>query len=612
MANVTCSAFSHDSQYLAHCGNDGKLRIWEVASGRLKLEYVLILHASSTCSVLGWINVDGQAPNAPSLWKRRKKSLSEDPERKKVVAMGSTNGGVTLYSIASASVSMELKGGHSGAVTALTWSESSGLFTAGEDHHIVEWNIQENGIKCKWKSGKGKVTAIAVVSEGKSLISADRVIKWWDLSTKQLIHRFTGHANQVFSLNPIVIDHNSHYVISGASGEEYLNIWSLNETTKERNSVATLTMQDDVSSVSVQVKENSQVMILATTKSGQAHVYKYQPNGRCSKPLKPSLTVLIASESSQKESIQQIPILLGHLTDDTKLLLAYGSFVQIMFEKVIPDFTNEVQCLIRSDLKKVKDRKEEALSKMKPADTDGTVEYLTPGVPTAAVKRNKTGASSQIPLKDRLDNLSLNAEVNTEKLPAKGAGNMAQLLIQGLLSKDKTILNNVLLTKKESLIQNTINKLPVQAITPLLKELTTLLQGKTYPSKIAVTWLKALLATHAAHLLSHPDVGESLGPIMGIIDTKLTLLSELSRLRGRVSLVTGQISQTSEQRDRDITEESLLVYQDPDSSEDGTDVGEADLGTESDENWEEMSDQNSIEQDDPENGRSDDDVSMCS
>lgn len=74
--------------------------------------------------------------------------------------------------------------------------------------------------------------------------------------------------------------------------------------------------------------------------------------------------------------------------------------------------------------------------------------------------------------------------------------------------------------------------------------------------------MKALIATHAAQLLSHPDVGEELSPILGIVDAKLTLLTELSRLRGRVSLITGQIANINEKEERDPTEESLLVYQD--------------------------------------------------
>lgn len=100
------------------------------------------------------------------------------------------------------------------------------------------------------------------------------------------------------------------------------------------------------------------------------------------------------------------------------------------------------------------------------------------GVPTQ--KRSRTISGSQLLLKDRLENLSLNADANTPgRIPTKGT-NMAQLLMQALNSKDKTILTTVLFTKNETVIRNTIARLPVQAITPLLKELIVMLQGKTY------------------------------------------------------------------------------------------------------------------------------------
>lgn len=139
-------------------------------------------------------------------------------------------------------------------------------------------------------------------------------------------------------------------------------------------------MQDEATSISILVKE-SQVIVLVTTQSGQAQLFKYQPNGH-TKPLKPSLNIAIAADVNQKETVQQIPILAGHLTEDEKLLLAYGSYLNLTFEKIIPDFSDKMYYLIRSerlDTKKLKERKEETISKVKPTAIEEDVEYLTPG-----------------------------------------------------------------------------------------------------------------------------------------------------------------------------------------------------------------------------------------
>lgn len=607
MASTGCSAFSQDEQYYAFCGSDGKLKIWETASGRLKHEYTPNRHLSSPCSVLEWIFVGLQpiGTASPTTRKRRKrKSISEDTEHKAIVAMGSVSGKITLYDTASASVGGVLENGHSTTITAMAWSASAGLITAADDHHIVEWNLQENGIKCKWKVGKAKVTALATLSNGKSLFSAERIIKWWNLPTKQLIRTFTGHANQVTFLRAVKVNDTTSYLVSSANADSHLSVWALDKHKNDKAPITTLAMQDEATSVSTFVTEESQVTVLATIRSGQAQLFKYQPNGH-SKPLKPSLSIAVAADVSQKDTVQQIPILAGQLTQDEKLLLAYDSYLNLTFEKVAPDFSDKVQCLIRSersDAKKSKEKKEEAVSKVKSTAIEGNVEYLAPGMGVQPQKRNRTTSGSQLLLKDRLENLSLNADTNTPgRVPMKGAN--TQLLMQGLNSKDKTILATVLFTKDETLIRNTIAKLPVQAITPLLKELTVMLQGKTYASKIAVMWLQALITTHAAHLMSRPDIAEILSPILSFIDAKLMLVTAIQRLRGRVSLITGQLSQINAEHNKDMMEESMLVYQDSDSSDEG-DKDDVDLNSESDENWEEMSDQDVQDEQDEEDIKS--------
>ncbi|XP_012527927.1 WD repeat-containing protein 43 [Monomorium pharaonis] len=621
MASIGRSAFSQDGQYYAYCGNDGKLKIWETASGRLKHEYTSNRHLSSPCSVIGWISVNPQSTPSGNISplpkkRRRRKSILEEIDRKAVVAMGLSNGKVTLYDVVTASVSTTLENGHSSAITAIAWSTGSGLITAANDYHIVQWNIQENGIKCKWKSGKAKVTALAILTNGKCLLSAERIIKWWDLATKQLIRTFTGHANHVNFLQPVQVDNIVSYVISSGCMDNHLSVWALDKVNKnDKTPIATLALQDEATSISILVVEELQVVILVTTQSGQAQLFKYQPNGHI-KPLKSCLNIAVAADVSQKEAIQQIPILAGHLTEDEKLLLVYGSYLNLTFEKVMPDFSDKVQCLIRSerlDTKKSKERKEETISKIKPTAIEENVEYLVPGVGVSAQKRNRTISGSQLLLKDRLENLSLNADVNTTgRISTKGA-NMTQLLMQALNSKDKTILTTVLFTKNETVIRNTITRLPVQAITPLLKELTIMLQGKTYASKIAVMWLQTLIMIHAAHLMSRPDITEILSPILSFVDAKLTLLTAVQRLKGRVSLITGQISQATQESNKDITENSLLVYQDPDSSDEGAEKDDIDLSSESDDNWEEMSDEDVQDEQGEEDNRSikfedDDDV----
>lgn len=146
----------------------------------------------------------------------------------------------------------------------------------------------------------------------------------------------------------------------------------------ERTAVASLALQDDAVSVSVNISEESQVVVLVVTRSGQAHIFHCQQNGR-TKPLKPSLSIAVAADISQKDGVQQIPMLHAKLMEDQKLLLAYGTYLNPTFERVTPDFSEKVQCLVRSENRKTKDKKEE-ISKVKATIIEDNVEYLTPGI----------------------------------------------------------------------------------------------------------------------------------------------------------------------------------------------------------------------------------------
>jgi U3 small nucleolar RNA-associated protein 5 len=141
-------------------------------------------------------------------------------------------------------------------------------------------------------------------------------------------------------------------------------------------------MQDETTSISILVTEESQIVVLVTTRLGQAQLFKYQVNGH-TKPLKASLNIAVASDVNQKETVQQIPIVAGQLTEDNKLLLGYGSYANLTFEKVVPDFSDKVQWLVRSekfDMKKSKEKKDEMIFKMKSTAIEENVEYLAPGI----------------------------------------------------------------------------------------------------------------------------------------------------------------------------------------------------------------------------------------
>lgn len=74
-----------------------------------------------------------------------------------------------------------------------------------------------------------------------------------------------------------------------------------------------------------------------------------------------------------------------------------------------------------------------------------------------------------------------------------------------------------------------------------------------------------MLSIHAAHLMANPSLVELLTPVIGLIESRLTLLPSLSRLSGRLELLTSQLdgaSGSDENASLLDMQTGLLTYQD--------------------------------------------------
>lgn len=129
---------------------------------------------------------------------------------------------------------------------------------------------------------------------------------------------------------------------------------------------------------------------------------------------------------------------------------------------------------MRNDPRTVRAAKDLEVTKVQTPIVGKDVVYVTPQS-AASVKRKKDG-QQEVPMEIRLENLVLN-KADGKAVPR--ADNVAQLLVQGLHSKDKNILRQVLTRKDETVIKNTIRRLPITVIEPLVVELNNFLKGKT-------------------------------------------------------------------------------------------------------------------------------------
>uniref|UniRef100_A0A8C9YKQ9 WD repeat domain 43 n=1 Tax=Sander lucioperca TaxID=283035 RepID=A0A8C9YKQ9_SANLU len=552
---LPCVFSPKSRQYLALCAQDGRLRIWNTDSKTLQQEYVPSAHLSATCICIAWgpCRTVKEGPQR----KKRKSEAGQVEEKADLLAMGTAAGSVLIYSTAKGALHCTLDGGHSGGVNCVQWHpEDSLLYSGSDDTNIIEWDLQTGKARSKWKADRAAVTSLCVSPDGKLLLSAGQIIKMWDLDTKEVYRKFTGHSTAVTTLRFATTrppDSNGLYFLSGAAHERLLSVWQVREDGKDKNSVVSFTLTDEPKHIDL-VTSNSKeeaVRLAVVCKDGQLHLFEHFLNGPCKKPFSPLCTVQM---SDTKDSPAPIPLLAAALRADTQsVLLAYGNHLQPVMEKVEINTAERHVCLTRDVQTSLSLSMETSVSKVKTPIVNAKSRVLVPGLPghqapvkgtsQASEKRKKDTDTKEMSIAERLGEIDLST-VSTEKGAPKGTAslqtdNFAVLLVQGLESNDANILNKVFQTRKEMVIKKTVARLPLPAVLPLVEEVRV-----NFLAVLMVRWLKAVLMHHTSYLASLPDLVTQLGVLYHMIESRVKMFHKLTKLHGKLYLLMTQVGDT--------------------------------------------------------------------
>jgi len=230
-----------------------------------------------------------------------------------------------------------------------------------------------------------------------------------------------------------------------------------------------------------------------------------------------------------------------------------------------------------------------------------------------ATKRKKAGADLEDTV-SMVDRLRLLSREEDQKTRAPQSDSMIQLLLQGLHNGDRRILDSVLDRANDDLIDNTVKKLPVEGVIPLVKELQHYIKGRGMVNQSHSKWLRATLQVHTGHLMNSPQCGELLGPIYAMLEARTKHYSSLLQLKGKLDIMTKQISAKAEATNAsdgigDEPAVAKFVYHD-DSGDDETDTVDQMLvcpPSDTDDNW--LMDEDDDEEDNEDDQSGEDDQS---
>ncbi|KAK3708240.1 hypothetical protein RRG08_023649 [Elysia crispata] len=598
----TQTCFSDDGEYLAHSSSDGILRIYETATGKLKQEFSSSSHLSAVTSSLSWSRPRRDGISTPKSKRKKLNSNKSDTaadDGLNLIALGTTSGEINLYSFSKGSLHTQLTDGHSLQVNDVFWHLSSPeLFSCSEDQTVIQWDLKKGKVKHKWKCDTSSIHSLCQCSE-QHLFTASHNIKLWDLSTRTVLQTLTGHSSPVFSLKPVYFtgsNTEASYVLSAALDDRHISVWSC-DGSKNRNSIATFSVPDEPVSLSMgQGSSNAQSLLLAViTRKGALHIFEHTLNGVKKKPLLPKTCIkAVFSEENVETSASGIPApIFASCVRNGVISAAFGNHFKPVFETVVFD-SSKPEVTISVNVPKKSLMKEEFSQVKRPEISDHLTTLVPSGSQTQVASRNKgkkrmrRSSVSDLTVEERLNAMSTDTLTEGPTRQPPLANTLSRLLQQGLLSGDKKILVGVFQETNEMVVRNTIRRLPVSFVIPLVKEIDRGMSGHAQHALSLSRWTTALIATHTSYILSVPEIMDTLNRLYQTLASRQRFYPRMLQLKGRLELV--KFNRTPDSEETDASSEPVLVYQD-ESDSGGSDSMVIDgAGFESDENWEDLSD----------------------
>ncbi|XP_032222775.1 WD repeat-containing protein 43 [Nematostella vectensis] len=613
-------AFDNNGRFLALLTPDGRLKVWDCTNGSLKNQYTPSSHLSTTCACLKWCNSSRNVEQTPRRKKQKTAHHSTSVSTSDIIALGTTSGDILLYSLSAGEVHKKLEGGHSSKVNDVEWSRNGELYSCSSDKYIVEWCTEKAEHKSKWKADKHGVSSLRVSPLGNHLLSAGRTIKLWDLDTKELLKKFTGHSSIITDLlflpNPTSSDSNGNHVsdstingwyfLSSAEHDRLLNIWYIELETKAKNSLISLSLTDEPISIDVTRHDTrpKPVHISVVTKDGRLHLFEKSLNGGGKKPLLPSRTIQLKSADDKAKS--PISFICAKLTqdDDPSVIVAYGSSVKPHFETMTYSSMEQHTVLERSCGTTLQIQTEtqptgpldKSAKSLAGATTLGPTS-MTLARPAVAAQAGGNGLKNdqlEKSLEEKLQvmnkRMAKKKKISLKALPTTSS--VVQMLTQALHSQDKHLLEDVLMSStKSSLVQSTVQRLPVTLVVPFISELVFRIQVSPNRGSDLSVWLKHLLSVHMSYLMTIPNLVESLSSLYAMMETRVGVYGKLCKLQGRLDLLLSQVA-AQQESDHDLRQPATFYQEEDSESEDDVHLDGHVAGDDSskEEKWDEGSD----------------------
>ncbi|EEB05285.1 transcriptional corepressor Tup11 [Schizosaccharomyces japonicus yFS275] len=243
-------AFSPDGKYLVTGAEDRQIRMWDIATGKVK--HVFVGHEQDIYSLDysrdGRYIVSGSGDHTARLWEAETgkcvltlaiengvTAVAFSPNNQ-FIAAGSLDQVIRVWSI-TGTLLKKLEG-HRESVYSIAFSADGKYLASGsldKTMRLWELKLDENAKTCSKASAISTYTghsnfvlSVAISPNGKWAVSGskDRSVQFWNLKTDELYLTFQGHKNSVIS---VCFSPDGKLFATG-SGDLRARIWSIEDT----------------------------------------------------------------------------------------------------------------------------------------------------------------------------------------------------------------------------------------------------------------------------------------------------------------------------------------------------------------------------------------------
>ncbi|KAG6891109.1 hypothetical protein C0995_014199 [Termitomyces sp. Mi166 len=554
---------------------------------------------------------------SPSKKKRRKRnSLAADEEAQsvaiEVVILGLSDGSIIFFSPSHGRVLRTLSHPSSTAeilaVEMVEKDETSTLWASGADGTVRLWNAKKNEIVGSWKNDdRIPYTSLAVlptVEEGRvDVLAAHHSIRLLssssdatDVKKPRELASFTGHASSVRQLQWDASQTPPTRFVSLAEADRFLYIWEVPEdSSTEGKAIASIPLDSDsrsfVFSVPKKLSNASQKQTLLTlSASGKISLFPIPSELSTSTSSKQKLPTLLSRSNlvaSSKTSTKvinatfvsgdlgsiRVARLVGGIRpvfDVMRYLNASGEFIpEVVLEDVKDVSVNEDKpgastqryaegssLAVGSGIELGQDEEMDDLAlRNVDGDLDVDLAELSLGQRLTAL----SGEADQ-PASESDDEAAPKASKSSKRkakndIAVVPANSLTRTLIQALHSSDTRLLETCLAHSDQTLIRNTVRRLPPQLAVPLVTACVERLGRGARAGNMKgggggassqrgtglITWVKTTLTVHSGHLMTIPDLVARLSGLHATLASRLTLQESLLSLNGKLDMVISQI-----------------------------------------------------------------------